>query len=315
MFYRQSLRKEQLRLKLSRKRKKIWILSLITRPKAIWKGYRTQQSPMDNMQRSWLWHNPRKDTVFDRSKSNKRHARRVIEYEKCLGIKESLHTLILHVMEEPYLKALKEEYITYGSRTPFEIISHFCTKISKVTNKDKVQLKKEVFINWEQPQVLSAYFKQIEKPENNGKKWVSVCLMLTSSFTWLTKCMSQIGSWGTSWQDGRRQKTTAKHGNSASSFSRKFTLHAFTKIIYFEFSDKWLKKMITGELISYDVGYDCHFQSDAKPLKCLINKELVDNRPKTSLYCNNILALEDYMRLVNSNIEQFKHVFDTTGRH
>ena len=29
-------------------------------------------------------------------------------------------------------------------------------KISKVTNKDKVQLKREVFITWEKPQVLPA---------------------------------------------------------------------------------------------------------------------------------------------------------------
>ena len=66
------------------------------------------------------------------------------------------------MVEEPYLEALKEEYIGYGSRTPLEMIAHLCTKISEVINKDKVQLKKEVFIKWEQPQVLSTYFKIIE---------------------------------------------------------------------------------------------------------------------------------------------------------
>ena len=45
------------------------------------------------------------------------------------------------------------------------------TKISKVTNKDKVQLKKEVFITWEEPQVLSAYFKQVEKARKQLTKW------------------------------------------------------------------------------------------------------------------------------------------------
>ena len=30
-------------------------------------------------------------------------------------------------------------------------------------DKDKVQLKKEIFIIWEQPQILSAYFKQKDK--------------------------------------------------------------------------------------------------------------------------------------------------------
>ena len=66
-------------------------------------------------------------------------ARWVIEYEKFLGVEESLLTLILQVVEEPYLKALKEEYIGYGGRTPFEMIAHLCIKINKVTNKDKVQ--------------------------------------------------------------------------------------------------------------------------------------------------------------------------------
>ena len=44
-------------------------------------------------------------------------------------------------------------------------------KISKATSKDKVQLKKEVFITWERPQVLSAYVKQIKKARKQVAKW------------------------------------------------------------------------------------------------------------------------------------------------
>ena len=112
-----------------------------------------------------------KDTAFKRSNSEKKHSRRVIKYEKFLGVEESLLTLILKVIKEPYLEALKEEYIGYGSRTLFEMISHLHTKISKIMNKDKIQLKKEVFIKWEQPQVLSGHFKQIEKARKQLEKW------------------------------------------------------------------------------------------------------------------------------------------------
>ena len=52
-----------------------------------------------------------KDTAFGRSKSEKRHARKVIEYKKFLGVEERLQTLILQAMEGQYLEALKEEYI------------------------------------------------------------------------------------------------------------------------------------------------------------------------------------------------------------
>ena len=45
--------------------------------------------------------------AFVRSKSEKKHTREVIEYEKCLVIKKSLQTL-LQVMKELYLIALKE---------------------------------------------------------------------------------------------------------------------------------------------------------------------------------------------------------------
>ena len=38
-------------------------------------------------------------------------------------------------------------------------------------NKDKVQLKEEVFITWEQPQALSAYFKQIKKAQKQSTQW------------------------------------------------------------------------------------------------------------------------------------------------
>ena len=66
-----------------------------------------------------------------------------------MGVEESIRTLLLQAVEESYLEALKEEYIGYGGRTPFEMIEHLRTKISKVTNKEKVLLKKEVFIMWE----------------------------------------------------------------------------------------------------------------------------------------------------------------------
>ena len=44
-------------------------------------------------------------------------------------------------------------------------------KINKIINKDKMQLKKELFITWQQQQVLSAYFKQIEKERKQLAKW------------------------------------------------------------------------------------------------------------------------------------------------
>ena len=54
---------------------------------------------------------------------------------------------------------------------PFEMIVHLQTKISKVTNKDNVQLKKGVFIEWEQLLMLTVYFKQIDKACRQLLKW------------------------------------------------------------------------------------------------------------------------------------------------
>ena len=107
--------------------------------------YRKQNGPLDNSRNLGGYDNniQAKDTAFDRSKSEKKHARKVIEYKMFLGLEESLRMLILQVVWEPYLEVLKEEYIGYGSRTPFKMIKHLRTKISKVTNKDKVQLKKK----------------------------------------------------------------------------------------------------------------------------------------------------------------------------
>ena len=62
---------------------------------------------------------------------------------------------MLQAAEELHLEALKEEYIGYGEQTPFAMIKHLQIKISKVTNKDKVELKKEVFISWEQSYPLT----------------------------------------------------------------------------------------------------------------------------------------------------------------
>ena len=48
----------------------------------------------------------------------------MIEYEKFLGVEESLQILILQTVDQLYLEALKEEYIGYGGRTPYEMIAH-----------------------------------------------------------------------------------------------------------------------------------------------------------------------------------------------
>ena len=57
--------------------------------------------------------------------------------------------MIIQAIKEPYIETLKEDYIVCGGRTPYKIIEHLWKKISKLTNKDNVQLKKEVFIMWD----------------------------------------------------------------------------------------------------------------------------------------------------------------------
>ena len=67
-------------------------------------------------------------------------------------------------------------------------------KISKVANRDKLQLKKEGFIAWEQAWVLRAYFKQIEKVKKQVAKWNITVSDDESSFMLLIGCMNLIGS-------------------------------------------------------------------------------------------------------------------------
>ena len=112
-----------------------------------------------------------KDTAFDWSKSEKKHARKLIEYEKFFGMEKSLQTLILQAVDEPFVEALKEAYIGYGGWTSHDILVHLWMKISKVNNRDKLYLKRKVFIAWEQPHILLAYFKQIEKAKRQLAKW------------------------------------------------------------------------------------------------------------------------------------------------
>ena len=84
---------------------------------------------------------------------------------------ESITSLILKAVGKPYLDALKEEYIGYDGILPSTIIHHLWSKISKVTNWDKATVKCEIFIPWEQPTVLSAYFQKIKKAKKKLEKW------------------------------------------------------------------------------------------------------------------------------------------------
>ena len=58
-----------------------------------------------------------KDSSFDQSKGEKKHATMVIEHNKFLGVEESRRTLILQVVK-------REESTGYGGKTPFKIIEH-----------------------------------------------------------------------------------------------------------------------------------------------------------------------------------------------
>ena len=55
-----------------------------------------------------------KDSSLDRSKGEKKHARKVLEYKRFLGAEESIRSLLLQAVEELYAEVLKEEYISYG---------------------------------------------------------------------------------------------------------------------------------------------------------------------------------------------------------
>ena len=46
--------------------------------------------------------------VVDQSTSEKNYARRLIEYQKFLGVEESIKILILQAVNEPFSEALKE---------------------------------------------------------------------------------------------------------------------------------------------------------------------------------------------------------------
>ena len=58
------------------------------------------------------------DTTLAGSKKEKTHARKEKEYEKYLGVTESIRILILYAVDKPYLEALKKGYIGYDGILP-----------------------------------------------------------------------------------------------------------------------------------------------------------------------------------------------------
>ena len=82
------------------------------------------------------------DNAFDQSKSAKKHAKKLIEYEKLLEVEESLWISILQAVDEPFVEAPKEECTEYNGQAPHDILLHLQTKISKDLNRDKLNLKR-----------------------------------------------------------------------------------------------------------------------------------------------------------------------------
>ena len=77
----------------------ILVYQTIKKTRAIWNESK-DPSPYDNSIVP-------KDTTFARSKKEKTHTWKEKEYEKYLGVTESIRSLILQTVEEPYLEALK----------------------------------------------------------------------------------------------------------------------------------------------------------------------------------------------------------------
>ena len=127
------------------------------------------------------------DTTLAQSKKERTHSQKKEEYEKYLRVMESTQTLILQAVDKPYLEALKEEYIGYDGILPTTMIHHLRSKINKVINKDKATVKQEIFIPWEQPTVLSAYFKKIETAKKKLKKLNVTVLENNIDSNWFTE--------------------------------------------------------------------------------------------------------------------------------
>ena len=71
------------------------------------------------------------------------------------------------------------------------------------------------------------------------------------------------------------------------------------------------RKKITSEPQSYHVDAECTYPSAAMLFKVLMNPALVDNRTTTTMYRNNLAALEIHIGVVNSDIELFnRYVMD-----
>ena len=110
-----------------------------------------------------------KYSPFDKSKEEKKNARKVIQYKKLLGVEESIRALMLHAVEEWCLEALKEKYIASGG---FKMIEHLQTKVSKDTNRDKVQLKRKCLSIGNNAKSFLPISNRLTRPEHclqNGK--------------------------------------------------------------------------------------------------------------------------------------------------
>ena len=62
------------------------------------------------------------DSAFNRSKVKEKNARKVLEHEQFLRVKERISQLNLQVVEKPHLEALKESFIGYCRRTPSKMV-------------------------------------------------------------------------------------------------------------------------------------------------------------------------------------------------
>jgi methyl-accepting chemotaxis protein len=99
------------------------------------------------------------------------HKQKQIDYQKYLGVRAHLINELVDKIEDTWLAALKRPRTGFANVTVHQIFEHLTRNVAKPTTKQKMQMKKEIYFEWDQTKDITEYFTALEQLQIKLDRW------------------------------------------------------------------------------------------------------------------------------------------------
>jgi regulator of replication initiation timing len=99
------------------------------------------------------------------------HKTKQDDFLKFTAFKQYVQKQFGQCIDATWIEPLQRNRTGYAHVSPKQFLEHLRTDVAKLSTKEKNELKKQVYIDWNQPEDIETFFKRMEDLEWQVEKW------------------------------------------------------------------------------------------------------------------------------------------------